>query len=356
VDKTVSESRPRPGDTIIYTITVTNKGPHEATSVQLSDRLPEGIHYITHTTSQGVYTDSVWKMEYLADSEIATLIITAIISATVDPVAGCERIVNTADELSADQSDLEQYNNQASAVITPISVAYTLYLPIIFKNYEPLICSPFFDDFSDSESGWRTVNDEDAQVDYSADREFFIRRKSSGMRIVQAPVSFTNRYTVEVDARWDSTNVGYEYGLIFGQANYPTPTYRFGVDPVNQTYRLKYHDGSRWECINQTDPCWVGSSSITNTASSPNHLKVECEGKTITLYVNGNPLWERSTGIPSCAGHVGLFAQSSSTAPRATAYFDNFRVSCPLGIGPVSVAGSNVPLVPIMPAELNVDE
>ncbi len=200
---------------------------------------------------------------------------------------------------------------------------FSVYLPVLFKNYTLSICQPYFDDFSNPGSGWQILNNQNAQLGYSGG-EYFIRNKVSELRVVQAPANFANQYAVEVDARWDSANIGYEYGLLFGQTSFPIPVYRFVVDPINQRYRLKYHNGSSWQCVNGPDPCWTNSSSI-NPNSASNHLKAECNGTTISLYVNNQLLWQ-GNGPTSCEGRVGLVTQALS--PPAIAYFDNFQVSC----------------------------
>jgi uncharacterized repeat protein (TIGR01451 family) len=355
VTKTVNITAPDAGDVITYTITVANNGPDEATGVQVIDVLPKEVAFDgRYTATRGTYitATSLWSVGNLVNAARATMTIAAsVISCTGHPT-----IPNTAG-ISADwPNDPNPGNNESRAVITPTSGVYCLYLPIIFKNYVSPICNPYFDDFDDSKSGWPVENDDYAQIGYSENAEYFIRRKLSGLRIVQAPIGFANHYTVEVDVRWDSANAGYEYGLIFGQVSFPVPAYRFGVDPINQKYRLKYHDGSNWECINQSDPCWVKSSSITSTASISNHLKVKCNGTTVSLYANDELLWKGDSDIPSCAGQVGLFAQSSPTVPRTTAYFDNFRVSCPLEIGSLDIIKSNVFSVSTMSVDLAVDE
>src|SRR5262249_45650729 len=58
VTKTVSNSTPTVGDTIIYTVTVTNGGPANATGVALTDLLPAGLTFISATPSQGTYNSS----------------------------------------------------------------------------------------------------------------------------------------------------------------------------------------------------------------------------------------------------------------------------------------------------------
>lgn len=351
VSKTVNDPTPNEGDTIIYTIPVTNNGPSDATSVRLTDTLPTGVTYVSHSASPGTYatTDGLWEIgDDLPAGAVATLTITA----TVDSGTSGTTITNTANGLTADQPDPNPDNNEDSATINPTSV-HCLYLPIIYRNYEPIICNPYFDDFSDPNSGWPIDNSGKVQTGYSAG-EYFIHRQEQGMRIVQAPVSFANRYTVEVDARWNNAYIGYEYGLIFGQTGFPYPTYRFGIHSINQQYTLRYNPGNGWQCI--TQPCWIDPPipNPINHGSTSNHLKVECDRETVSLYINNNLLWQDSSY--SCRGQVGLFAQSSPTTPNALVYFDNFQVSCPFGISSFNIIESNMSPVSPMSMDFEFDE
>src|SRR5262249_16019553 len=56
--KTVSNARPNVGDTITFTVTLTNNGPNGATGVQVTDLLPGGLILVAANSSQGTYTAS----------------------------------------------------------------------------------------------------------------------------------------------------------------------------------------------------------------------------------------------------------------------------------------------------------
>ena len=173
-----------------------------------------------------------------------------------------------------------------------------------------------------------------------------------GMRIVQAPIGYSNQYTVEVDVRWG--NIGYEYGLIFGQGNNADSlTYRFGVDPSNRRYRLRYgNDNSGWECVDQSSipnsgpSCWINFDppNLVHRGTASNHLKIECDKSTFSLYINDNPHPIQQINNHSCRGRVGVFAQSI-THLNAAAYFDNFKVSCSSsGMNPLDFQGNTFPV------------
>ena len=45
--KTVDNGTPNEGDTIIYTLTLTNNGPAQATNLSITDLLPAGVTYVS---------------------------------------------------------------------------------------------------------------------------------------------------------------------------------------------------------------------------------------------------------------------------------------------------------------------
>ena len=78
VTKNVDKPKVKSGDTVKYTITVTNKGPDTATGVEVTDRLPTGVTYkAPNTASQGTYnaTTGIWAVGTLAKNATATLIL-----------------------------------------------------------------------------------------------------------------------------------------------------------------------------------------------------------------------------------------------------------------------------------------
>jgi uncharacterized repeat protein (TIGR01451 family) len=115
VDKTVDNPTPNEGDTIVYTIIITNDGPSDATGVTLTDLLPVGVTYVSDN-SGGAYDGAmgVWTVGSIAVGDIAVLEITA----TVDAGTAGTTITNTAEVTTSDQPDPDDTNNRDSADIT----------------------------------------------------------------------------------------------------------------------------------------------------------------------------------------------------------------------------------------------
>jgi len=112
--KFVSNPTPNVGDTVTFTVGLTNNGPNNATGVQVTDQLPAGLTFVSYVASQGTYTSStgLWVVGALANTASATLTITAL-------VASPNAQTNTATITHSDQFDPVGGNNQASATVTP---------------------------------------------------------------------------------------------------------------------------------------------------------------------------------------------------------------------------------------------
>ena len=109
VEKTVPEDEKNPnlGDTVTFTVTVTNKGPHDATNVEVTDLLEEeGLIYGDIVASDGTNYDKrtgVWSVGDLRVGANATLTITATVKEN-KKYAG-HSFINSATVTSMDQED-----------------------------------------------------------------------------------------------------------------------------------------------------------------------------------------------------------------------------------------------------------
>ena len=98
--KEVDVDRPIVGQVIRYTITVDNDGPNNATGVVVADELPDGVTYVSSSTSNGNYNPSsgLWDIGGVAANSTVTLFIDATVTATV-------ATTNSAEVFAADQFD-----------------------------------------------------------------------------------------------------------------------------------------------------------------------------------------------------------------------------------------------------------
>ena len=125
---TKTASNLTPGNTVSFTITVTNNGPDRATDVRVLDALPAGLTFVSSTVSQGIYSDVVsgsflagtWRVGTMNNGATATLTLNAAVTGTTP-------VTNTAQVSFSDQFDPDSTPNngaageddQASVTITP---------------------------------------------------------------------------------------------------------------------------------------------------------------------------------------------------------------------------------------------
>src|SRR5262249_19337036 len=77
--KTVSNATPNVGDTVIFTVTLTNNGPDTATNVAVKEALPAGLTLESATPSQGSYAAGVWDVGAVAVGAAPTLTLVALV-------------------------------------------------------------------------------------------------------------------------------------------------------------------------------------------------------------------------------------------------------------------------------------
>ena len=116
VAKTVNNTTPGMGDTIVYTITATNTGATNTGNVAVTDALPSGVTHVSSTVSQGAYNSGTgaWSVGNLNVGATAILQITA----AVDNGTGGDTITNTATFTGSDYPDPVAANDSAGVDIT----------------------------------------------------------------------------------------------------------------------------------------------------------------------------------------------------------------------------------------------
>ena len=113
------------GDNVTYTINVTNDGPADTTGVTVTDLLPGGLAYVSHTASVGSYDPAtgLWTIGAMAATAVETLQIVAQTLATGD-------YTNTAQVASSSLLDPDSTpgnndpaeDDQDSAVVTTVLI------------------------------------------------------------------------------------------------------------------------------------------------------------------------------------------------------------------------------------------
>ncbi len=114
LSKSVDNPTPNVGDTITYTITLSDNGPDSATDVVVSDLLPSGLLFLDATASEGIYDPlaGLWTVGTVVTTVPQTLLIRAEV---ISPGS----TVNTATITHADQFDPNTANNTATTTEDP---------------------------------------------------------------------------------------------------------------------------------------------------------------------------------------------------------------------------------------------
>jgi uncharacterized repeat protein (TIGR01451 family) len=73
--KTANKTTVKPGDTLIYTLTLTNESDVTADTVKVEDNLPSGLTFVKATPSQGTFSGGVWTVGTVMGKKNATLTI-----------------------------------------------------------------------------------------------------------------------------------------------------------------------------------------------------------------------------------------------------------------------------------------
>lgn len=121
IKKEVSNSNPIEGEAIAYTITVTNPGEFIASGIQVTDQLPSGVTYVSHTVTQGTYnsTTGIWNIGTIADGDSTSVSLT--LNATVNSGTLGNVITNSASITQLNENDPDLNNNSESAGITVVN-------------------------------------------------------------------------------------------------------------------------------------------------------------------------------------------------------------------------------------------
>ena len=175
----------------------------------------------------------------------------------------------------------------------------------------------FADDFSNTGSGWPMFGDQSSAVGYDTAQQNYV------VTINQAPLgswaarsaNYTD-FTAEVDGKIGNA-LGGLYGLVFrltDNNNY----YEFAVSSDGTCQLWKRVAGTR-------DALVTADASAALNPTGYNHLRVTCQGSTITLFVNGTQVGDPITDTTFSSGKIGLIGEAL-TSGGVQFRFDNFKL------------------------------
>ena len=100
---------PSVGDTVTFTVTLTNNGPLDDTGIIVTDIVPAGLTYSSSVADTGTYdaTTGIWTVGSVANGGTATL----TLKVTVNSGMATQKITSTAKITHSDQPDGDTSDN-----------------------------------------------------------------------------------------------------------------------------------------------------------------------------------------------------------------------------------------------------
>ncbi len=119
---------PNQGDPVVFTITLVNHGPDDASGIAVTTSLPAELTYVGCVPASGVFVPGtgVWTVDDLSASNSTTLRITT----SLDGAIGGTNLITGATITAADQGDPALANNSASAAVGVTSADLGLLLAV----------------------------------------------------------------------------------------------------------------------------------------------------------------------------------------------------------------------------------
>ncbi|MFZ2097486.1 MAG: hypothetical protein WAV05_12685 [Anaerolineales bacterium] len=180
----------------------------------------------------------------------------------------------------------------------------------------------FSDDFSNTDKKWDQVSDGSHTTDYYNNAyRIVINDTNSDTWANPGNESFTD-VRIEVDATKNGGPDDNDFGIICRYTD--VDQFYYGVISSDGYYAIMKMTSGTGTPIGHDS--MLQSDLITQGAST-NHIRFDCVGSTLTLYVNGTQV-DQQTDTDYTTGNVGLIAGTFTTA-GADILFDNFFVYKP---------------------------
>ena len=154
LDMVVDNTSPLVGDNVMFTITVSNVGPSDATGIEVTDLLPDGYTYVSDDAAGGYVSGSgIWTVGNIAGASSVTLNITALVNATgiYNNIAEVTAADNLDPDSTPNNGDISE-DDMVEVTITPIAVS-DLALTKTVDNGTPFVASDVVFTITVSNSG-----------------------------------------------------------------------------------------------------------------------------------------------------------------------------------------------------------
>lgn len=179
----------------------------------------------------------------------------------------------------------------------------------------------FSDDFSDPNSGWTRLDDENAVADYVDGAYQVLIRVPDWQEWGLAPGGYGDA-RLEVDATKVGGSDNNEFGLMCRYQD-PANFYALMINSEGYYGIVRIQDDVQ-ERLGAEGQQW---SEAILQGEATNHIRADCVGDRLTLYVNGQEIFSAQDSTWT-AGDVGVIAGGYSE-PGTDIRFDNYVVQIP---------------------------
>ncbi len=211
------------------------------------------------------------------------------------------------------------------ASITSSSVPNPTQLPAINITASPRSSTStvlFSDNFSDTGSGWDRADESDYFSDYYTNTYRIVVHTSMSDSWANPDSNKFGDVSVEVDATKNGGPDDNDFGLICRYVD--VNQFYYGVISSDGYFGITKVTSDSSKLLGRDT---LEFNAAINQGSATNHLRLDCVGDVITLYVNGQQIDQQIDGAYS-TGNTGLIAGAYDT-PGTDILFDNFFVYQP---------------------------
>jgi hypothetical protein len=180
----------------------------------------------------------------------------------------------------------------------------------------------FFDDFSDSNSGWDRVDETDYSTNYYQNAYRIVVNATRYDSWANPGEHVFKDISIDADATKNGGPDDNDFGVL---CRYVSSTqYYYGVISSDGYFGIIKSTNDSSNILGRNN---LEYSDWINQGSSTNHIRFDCVGDVLSLYVNGQ-LVDQQTDTDYSSGNVGLIAGTYDT-PGTDILFDNFSVYSP---------------------------
>ena len=183
----------------------------------------------------------------------------------------------------------------------------------------------FFDNFSQSSSGWTRLNNESGTIAYANNQYDISVKKPSTLLLATPGKSFPGDVSIEVDSRKVEGSDDNYFGILCHYQN-PDNYYMLLITSDGYSGIAMHKDGQ--DVLISPGLKFLKMDGIKK-GNTTNHIRADCIGEKLALYANGKQVslaFDKSlTG-----GQAGLAVRSGRLEGVVDIQFDNFIVNNPV--------------------------